>query len=109
MMNWMTSAKKRIYKTKKQKDQQKRVAAKHKLGSSSSYQFPHRGNLSLAYPSNHDELHPNLPHNSNRIISPQTNKEEKPSTKKNLSLYNPMDEIVCSVRKHFLLIVFGLL
>jgi hypothetical protein len=101
MMNWMTSAKKRIYKTKKQKDQQKRVAAKHKLGNTSSYQLPHRGNLSLAFPSNHDELQirdPNLPHNSSRIISLQNNKEEKPSTKKNLSLYNPMDEIVCSVR-----------
>jgi hypothetical protein len=30
-MNWMTSAKKRIYKTKKQKDQQKRIAAKSRL------------------------------------------------------------------------------
>jgi hypothetical protein len=30
-MNWMTSAKKRIYKSKKDKDQQKRLTAKFKV------------------------------------------------------------------------------
>lgn len=38
-MNWMTSAKTRIYKTKKQKDHQKRVAAKNKLVRSSEEMF----------------------------------------------------------------------